>query len=269
MAFIDLHTHSNLSDGTLSVSELCYTYKNVGVQMVSLTDHDCIDGLSQARETYTKQNILFVNGVEITTREYEHLHFLGYNFDPENQKLKEFLVENLAKRTERVDIAIKKLQEQGVNLEKEDVYKLVKKVPTRAHIADALKNKGFASSRSEAFRKFLVKGLPAYVDPVGCTAKEAIEIIKQAGGKCFIAHPGLVVDSWCFKQWANWGLDGIEIYYPVHHGSMRDRLSQIAKHYKLLASGGSDFHGKTSGRNHTIGMEVPEEVFEKLKEVFF
>lgn len=269
MSLIDLHAHTKLSDGTSTVAEVVYTYNAAGVEMMSLTDHDCIDGLAQARKKAQEHNILFVNGVEISTREMDHLHFLGFNIDPENKNLQQFLAKNVESRTYRTREIIKKLQNQGLDISEEDVFRLVKKVPSRAHIADCLRNKGYGSSRQDVFRHYLIKGCPSYVPSMGATAQEAISVIKEAAGKCFIAHAGLIKDNWSFDKWVSWGLDGIEVYYPSHHEVMRNTLLEIVKKYNLLISGGTDFHGKKSGRCIKPGMEVPQEVFDKLQETFF
>jgi len=269
MPIIDLHSHSRYSDGATGISELVYTYKKAGVEMMSLTDHDCILGLEEARYKAEKDNILFVNGVEISTRDYDNLHFVGYNFDPKNAALLKLLESNAALRLERVRKTIKLLQENGIKITEEDVLKLTKGVPSRAHVADVLRRKKLGVTRADIFKNYLGKGCFAYVPPMAGTVKETIEIIRQAGGKCFIAHPGLVKEYWSFKQWVSWGLDGIEVYYPSHREALREELLQIAKKYNLLVSGGSDFHGNIAGRTLVPGREVPQEVYDKLYSVFF
>lgn len=269
MPIIDLHSHSRYSDGAVGISELVYTYKKAGVEMMSLTDHDCILGLEEARYKAEKDNILFVNGVEISTRDYDNLHFVGYNFDPKNSALLKLLESNSALRLERVRRTIKLLQENGIKITEEEVLKLTKGVPSRAHVADVLRRKKLGITRADIFKKYLGKGCFAYVPPMAGTVKETIEIIRQAGGKCFIAHPGLVKEHWNFEKWVSWGLEGIEVYYPSHREALREELLQIAKKYNLLVSGGSDFHGNIAGRTLVPGREVPQEVYDKLYSVFF
>lgn len=269
MPIIDLHSHSRYSDGAVSISELLYTYSKAGVEMMSLTDHDCILGLEEARLKAGKYNMLFVNGVEISTSDHDNLHFVGYNFDPENPALKKLLETNAQLRLERVKKTVKLLQEIKIKITEEEVLKIAKGVSSRAHVADCLRRKHLGFMRSEIFKKYLGKGCPAYVPPMAVTVKDAIETIKQAGGKCFIAHPGLVKEYWDFKKWVSWGLDGIEVYYPSHREALREELLQIAKQYNLLVSGGSDFHGNIAGRVLVPGREVPQEVYDKLYSIFF
>lgn len=269
MPIIDLHSHSRYSDGAIGISELVYTYKKAGVEMMSLTDHDSILGLEEARYRAEKDNILFVNGVEISTRDFDNLHFVGYNFDPKNPSFLKLLKSNGALRLERVRKTIKLLQEHGIKITEEEVLKLTKGVPSRAHIADVLRRKHLGVMRADIFKNYLGKGCFAYVPPMASTVKEAIETIRQAGGKCFIAHPGLVKEYWDFEKWVSWGLEGVEVYYPSHREALREELLQIAKKYNLLVSGGSDFHGNIAGRTLVPGREVPQEVYDKLYSVFF
>jgi len=269
MSIIDLHSHSRYSDGAVSVSELVYTYSKAGVEMMSLTDHDCILGIEEARHKAEKYNILFVNGVEISTRDHDNLHFVGYNFDPKHPALLKLLENNASLRLERVRQTIKLLQGNGIKITEEEVLKLTKGVPSRAHIADILRRKRLGFMRADIFKKYLGKGCIAYVPPMAGTVKESIETIRQAGGKCFIAHPGLVKEHWNFEKWVSWGLEGIEVYYPSHREALREELLQIAKKYNLFVSGGSDFHGNIAGRTLVPGREVPQEVYDKLYSAFF
>lgn len=266
MPIVDLHAHTTFSDGTSSPSEVVHAYLMAGVQMMSVTDHDTLEALLQASELAKKAGILFVPGVEISSREHDHLHILGYNIDPQNKRLQEALAQNRENRNIRAKKIIKNLQQAGVNITEEDVFKLVKTVASRAHIADAIRNKKITPSRQEAFRKFLIPGKPGYVPNEGFTVCEIISLIKQAGGKAFMAHLGIVQEYWNFPAWVSSGLDGIEVYYPSHKQAMRDTLLSLAKKYNLLISAGSDHHGKKSGRDNAPGMEVPQEVFNSLKQ---
>jgi predicted metal-dependent phosphoesterase TrpH len=128
--------------------------------------------------------------------------------------------------------------------------------------------KGIISSRQEGFKKYLTEGRAGYVPSQGPTAAEVIFQIKQAGGKAFIAHPGVVKEIWNFPAWVNAGLEGVEVYYPSHSHETRQHLLMIAKKYNLLVSGGSDHHGEKSGRYNNPGMEVPQAVFDTLGNVF-
>jgi len=268
MPLLDLHAHTRYSDGTTTPAEVVHAYLMRGVQMMSVTDHDTTEALGQASQKALAAGILFVPGVEISSRENDHLHILGYNIDEKNQTFQNFLAGNREQRNIRIKKIIRQLQESGVSIEEEDVFKLVRNVASRAHVADALKNKGIVPTRQEGFRKFLVPGKAGYVNNAGESVFDVIKAIKNAGGLAFIAHPGIVKECWDFPAWVNAGLDGIEVYYPSHSFDMKQDLFMIAKKYNLLISGGSDHHGSKSGRDNKPGMEVPQEVFDRLKEVF-
>jgi len=266
MPIVDLHAHTTFSDGTSSPSEVVYVYKQAGVQIMSITDHDTLEALPQAQMLAKKAGIFFVPGVEISSREHDHLHILGYNIDTANKRLNEALAQNREQRNIRAKKIIKNLQEAGVNISEEDVFKLVKNVASRAHIADAIRNKKIEPSRQAAFRKYLIPGKPGYVPNEGLSVCEIISLIKQAGGKAFMAHLGIVKEYWNFPAWVTSGLDGIEVYYPSHKQPMRQELLKLAKKYNLLVSAGSDHHGQKSGRDNAPGMQVPQEVFDSIKQ---
>ena len=268
MPLIDLHAHTNHSDGTNTPSEVVLYYKKAGIKLMSITDHDTLTAYKEASQKALQLGISFVNGVEISAKENDHLHFLGFNIDPENKEIQEFLAYNRAQRTERIKIIIKKLQQTGIDIQEQDVFALVKNVVSRAHIADALKKKRIVPTRQEAFRKYLVQGKAGYVPPRGVSAVEIIKIIRKAGGLAFIAHPGIVKESWDFPSWVNAGLNGIEIYYPAHSNQTKKDLFAIAQKYNLLISAGTDFHGLKSGRVCKPGFDIPQETFNKLTTAF-
>lgn len=269
MPVVDLHTHSQFSDGTASPQEVVFAALKSGVQIYALTDHDTTDGVSQAQEICRQHHLLFSAGVEISTRDHDHLHFTGYNLDLTNEPLQTFLADNRARRKKRILRIIRQLNEAGIALSEEEVFSRAPNTVSRAHVADALKKKGLASSRQDAFRKYLVEGKAGYVKSDGVSATEAIRIIKQAGGVAIIAHPGIVTEVWNFPVWKEAGLDGIEVFYPAHTYAMKQDLLNIAKKYGLFASAGSDYHGPKSGRTTTPGMQIPQNHYDKLLRVLF
>ena len=264
MPIADLHAHTRHSDGTNSPSEVVYYYKKAGVRLMSVTDHDTLSANKEASQKAKEAGILYVNGVEISTKEHDHLHFLGFNVDPENKVLQEFLEFNRSQRNERVKGIIKQLRDAGVDIEEQDVFCLVKTVASRAHVADALKKKKIVPSRQEGFRQFLVPGQVGYVPSTGVTVVEAIREIKLAGGKAVMAHPGLTKDVWNFPPWVEAGLDGLEVFYPSHTYTLKQELLKIARKYDLFATGGSDYHGPHAGRITTLGISIPPPYSDRL-----
>ena len=268
MPVIDLHAHTKYSDGTTTPAEVVHAYLTRGVTMMSVTDHDTTEATEQAKQKAQNAGIIFINGVEINTREHDHLHILGYNIDLQNKHLQAFLASNREKRNTRIKTIIAQLAQSGVDITEDDVFRLVRNVASRAHVADALKNKGIVPTRQEGFRKYLIPGKAGYVPSAGEGVLDVIKAIKAAGGLAFIAHPGIVKDCWDFPKWVTAGLDGIEVYYPSHSFDLRQDLLMIAKKYNLLVSAGSDHHGSKSGRDNTPGMDVPQEVVDNLKKAF-
>lgn len=264
MPKIDLHTHSEFSDGTCSPKEVVHAALKAGANVFALTDHDTTDGVRQAEAVCKEHRILFTPGVEISTREHDHLHFTGYNLDLDDPTFQAFLAQNRQNRRERIRQIIRQLIEAGVNITEEDVFKRALNTVSRAHVADALKANGVVPSRQEGFRRYLVPGQPGYVPSAGVTAVEAIQYIKRAGGMAVIAHPGIVSEHWNFPAWVEAGLDGIEVFYPAHTFSMKQDLLALARKYGLFCTAGSDYHGPHAGRITTPGMQIPQPYYDRL-----
>ena len=269
MPSVDLHTHSDFSDGTCTPEEVVHAALRRGVQVLALTDHDTTDGVARAAALAQERKLHFVVGVEISTRDHDHLHFTGYNIDVNNTEFQTFLADNRTARRGRIEQVIVQLQNAGVEITNEDVFSRAANTVSRAHVADALRAKGFALSRHAAFRKYLLEGQPGYVPAIGVSAVEAIRQIKRAGGLAVIAHPGLVSEHWDFPAWVEAGLDGIEVFYPAHSFAMRQELLYLADRYGLFATAGSDFHGAKGGRTTAPGMQLPKNHYDRLLSKLF
>ena len=254
----DLHTHSFCSDGTSSPEEVAYGAWKAGVKIFALADHDTTEGVLRAKAESEKHGMDWVSAVEISTREHDHLHFLGYNIDIHNAEFQAFLKQNRENRVLRIKKIIKQIADSGVDLTEEDVFSLAGNTVSRAHVADALKKKKIVPSRQEGFRQYLVPGKVGYVPSAGVTVVEAIREIKKAGGLAVMAHPGLVQDVWNFPAWVEAGLDGLEVFYPAHSYTLKQELLKIARKYDLFATGGSDYHGPNAGRTASLGMNIPQ-----------
>ncbi len=179
------------------------------------------------------------------------------------------MAQNRENRKNRIRQIIRQLQEAGVPITEEDVFKRAPNTVSRAHVADALKENGVVPSRQEGFRRWLVQGQPGYVPSAGVTAVEAIRHIKRAGGVAVIAHPGIVAEHWNFPAWTEAGLDGVEVFYPAHTFTMKQDLLALTRKYGLLATAGSDYHGPRAGRITTPGMQIPEPHYNKLLRKLF
>jgi 3',5'-nucleoside bisphosphate phosphatase len=265
LAKIDLHTHSNCSDGTSSVRDILFEAKKAQLELFSLTDHDSVEGIQKAIELSEKLDIPFIPGVEITTHEHEHTHILGYNIDPKNKNLLNLLKKNREDRILRVKKCIAQLVQVGINITEQQVFDRVKISASRAHIADVLKINKVVANRGEGFRNYLMPGKAGYVSPIGATLKKSIYTIKEAGGIAVMAHPGLIKEHWNFPVWKEMGLDGVEVYYPSHSATMKQDLLDLCKKYNLQVFAGSDYHGPKAGRVSKMGMNISDTHLEKLK----
>lgn len=260
---IDLHTHSSFSDGTSTPAEVARLAKGRGVELLVLTDHDCVGGVAEAAEEARKVGLRFFPGVEINTREEDNLHVLGYNLDIASKPLQDALADFRSRRQRRVAMMVEKLQGLKVDITLEDVRGAHRETVGRPHIADALRRKKVVSNRAEAFQRFLAKDMPAYVPPLGPTVQEAIELIRAAGGWAALAHP-YAAEVEEVERYAGWGLEGLEVYYPTHTNSVVERLLDWAWRFDLTVTGGSDYHGPRTGREEIGSVTVPQEVFEKV-----
>ena len=269
MPVIDLHTHSDQSDGTCSPEQLVHAALKSGVQLFALTDHDTTAGVERALQTCRQHNLRCVTGVEISTRDYDHLHFTGYNINLQDENFQQFLAQNRENRIARIKKIISLLRQNNVDITEEEVFSRAGNSISRAHVADTLKAKGYAASRQDAFRKYLVEGQAGYVPCAGVSAIEAIQHIKRAGGVAVIAHPGIVAQHWDFPAWTEAGLNGIEVFYPAHTFSLRQELLSLADKYGLFVTGGSDYHGPKGGRIATPGINIPQNHFNKLLHILF
>jgi predicted metal-dependent phosphoesterase TrpH len=272
----DLHMHSTCSDGSFNVPELVQAVHAAGVSVFALTDHDTVDGFAQAFEEAKRLGLTLVAGVEISTRvDQLELHILGYGFDPQHPALIAKLGEQRQARHGRIPALVAKLNDLGLALTVEDVYRVAGSAnPGRPHVARALMERGYVKDTDDAFRRYLGDGGPANVKKRVPTPGEAIQWIHAAGGKAVWAHPlaraiqrpgGLEM---LVRELRDQGLDGLEELHPAQDTSARRRLRRVAHELEMKLTGGSDFHGEATpnvsigkGRGHDA---VPASVLEQL-----
>ena len=248
---IDLHTHSNESDGTDRPGELVEKAIVAGVTHLALTDHDSITGWSEAL-AHRDDSISLILGAEISCQTSEALsvHMLGLLFDPENQPLRSAMEQTRTNRVSRMERIVTRLQEAGIEITIADVYAELSEGATlgRPHLADAMVKKGIVSDRSEAFERYLHNRSKFYIPDASPTPEIAIGLIKEAGGVAVIAHPfaslrGRIISPEYLESLVDAGLDGIEIYHRDHNEGERDALREMVRRFGLIATGGSDYHG--------------------------
>lgn len=244
----DLHMHSNHSDGDLSPAELMRMARSKGVEAVSLTDHDNMSGLHEAKMQARALGMRFINGVEISTGSDGRTHLLAYGLDMNNPEINNILSKIRAERTERFREMARKTEDLlHVQINTEYIIKNNKGSLGRPHIADELVRLGIVKGRNEAFDRFLNENGPLYVKQNERRTSEIIEIVKKEKGIPVLAHPGLIHKpqenvTALIMEWIECGLAGIEVYYPAHQKDMYEPWLSIARRNKLLVTGGSDFH---------------------------
>ena len=248
---IDLHTHSNFSDGTDTPTELLNKALAAGLSTIALTDHDTVAGWNEAVD-HLRPGLSLVLGSEIScqTKDGISVHMLGLLFDRENQPLSEMMAETRNNRIGRMSKIIGKLRVGGYEITMEDVQAQLTDGATlgRPHLADALIAKGYLNSREAVFKELLHNESPFYVAHYSPTPEEVIGLIKRAGGVSVIAHPmsslrGRVVTSANFESYVAAGLNGIEIFHRDHTLENRALLKAIAEDFNLAKTGSSDYHG--------------------------
>lgn len=272
-ARIDLHTHSNESDGTDTPLELLNKVAEAEIDRFALTDHDSIAGWQQIKDL-VPSGIELVIGAEVSCQTVDALsvHMLGFLFDPENKALIDSMNETRGNRITRMGRIVGRLQEAGIDISVEDVYAEVSEGATigRPHLADAMIRKGIVRERGEAFERFLHNRSKFYIPDASPTPEEAIRLIKEAGGVAVIAHPfaslrGRIISSEYLESLIDAGLDGIEIFHRDHSEGERDQLLALVRRYALLVTGGSDYHGK--GKVNRLGENLTElSQWEKISE---
>ncbi len=265
--YINLHTHSVYSDGTLEAKSLIDLAKKKRVFYFSITDHDTLNAYHH-KEISNTNGLHLVRGVEISTKNHDYLHILGYGIkinDDIEKKLEEFR----NRRIGRVKDIISKLRDMGIDISFEDLKVSSLVSVGRPHIADVLVGKGYGASRGEVFWKYLVEGKEAYVEPRGPDINEAIEVIKNAGGFAVLAHPQTVEDSFDIEDLIKKGFDGIEVFYPAHTSSKVRKYIEIANKYNLIITAGTDYHGPATDRHEMDVYFYDPRMMKNIERLFY
>lgn len=256
---IDLHTHSNFSDGTDSPAQLINKALATGITTIALTDHDSVAGIAQAQSAL-RPGISLVAGAEIScqTDDGISVHMLGLLFDLENKDLISTMEKTRENRHGRMQRIIERLNEAGIEISIQDVLAELAQGATlgRPHLADALIKKGVVNSRDEAFSQMLHNKSKFYVAHYSPKPVEAIKLIKAAGGVAIIAHPmashrGRTISVETFGDLIEAGLDAIEVDHRDHSPDEKNALIQLARDNNLVMTGASDYHG--NGKLNLLG----------------
>lgn len=247
---IDLHIHTNFSDGEYSPEETIRMAHEAGITAAAITDHDAVSGIAAAAKAATDYGITFFPGIEISVQGGKELHILGYGINPDDPGLLEFCARHARDRSVRCGKMLAYLQDHGVNMTLEDVRCCNDgRTSGRPHFARALVKKGYASSVQDAFDRYLTTPeFYARVERPKPLPADGIRVIRESGGVAVLAHPHqLKLEEPALNallvQLKEMGLQGIEAYYSRHTPQQTACYLALAKKHDLLYTCGSDFHG--------------------------
>jgi 3',5'-nucleoside bisphosphate phosphatase len=273
-ALIDLHSHTNESDGTFSPEQLIAEAVRSGVDALSITDHDTFAGYDAAREPARRAGVELVSGIELSTKLYGHsVHLLGY-FPAGNGSsgIREWVEDMQASRRERNVRLAGRLRELGIDITVEEAEARGRGMTGRPHFAQIMVEKGYVSNLRQAFDEYLDESAKGYVFRREPQFSEAVERIRAAGGIASLAHPIRVRGDVpaLLPELCDAGLNAIEAYHSDHGARETGLYLELARKYGLLVTGGSDFHGALKpeirlGTGCGGNLRVPREVLEKLR----
>lgn len=273
---IDLHVHSNVSDGTLTPAQVVGLAARIGLKAMALTDHDTVKGIGEAQREAGKYPLELIPGIEISAWYHKReIHILGLYVDDKNEDFTAQLDEWKQGRSRRNEEMLDRFAQIGLPIPREDFFKeFPGEVITRAHFARYLLNHGFVSSMDEAFARYVGDGCPCYVPKRRVEPKEALAVIRRAGGVSVLAHPMLYRMNQAeveelVKLLKEQGLDGIEGIYSTYSKKEEEFVCSLARKYDLLITGGSDFHGSNKP-SISLGvgkgdLSVPDSILPCLK----
>lgn len=267
MKLADLHLHTHFSDGTYSPEELAGHARSQGLDAVALTDHDSVEGCERMETACRREGLEFIPGAELTAEvEGQEVHILGYWLDVGSTALRGELGRFQDVRQKRVREMIKRLNENGVGLSEELVMSLANcEAPGRLHVARALVQQGYARDYDQAFDRFLKKGRSGFVPKARMSAKEAVGVIRDAGGVAVLAHPGLYRNDSLIPKLKDAGISGLECWHTKHSPEASEGYSRRAAELDLIATGGSDCHGMAKGQPLIGRVKLPYAQVEALR----
>lgn len=271
----DLHIHTYFSDGKYSPETILGKAKRTGLDAISITDHDSINGLSVAVDNCKKYGVEVIPGIEFSC-DYSgnEVHLLGYFIDFKNIILEEYLRQFSQKRLDRIRKMVVNLNNLGFEMDADSFINSISSRISigRPHLAAAMVKEGFVKSYVEAFVKYIGDGKPACEKKKNTDIKLIIELIRKLNGLSFVAHPGKNIDVEYLNELVKIGIDGIEIYHPSHTSSESKLFLDFSIKNNLLISGGTDFHGviRADTRNwgkYFVGKEDIDRMKNKIQAI--
>jgi predicted metal-dependent phosphoesterase TrpH len=272
---IDLHSHTNESDGTYTPAELVNAAVAMRLDALAITDHDTLAGYRIAEPLAAAAGLRLICGIELSTKVHvpfrKTVHLLGYFFGGKpSTGFQEWLGDMQAARRDRNRRLAQRLQSLGMDIRIEEVEALGRSLAGRPHFARLMIQKGYVPTSSEAFRLYLDESAPGYVDREEPTLDEGIRRIKDAGGVTSLAHPirlgkrDIAEEEELIAGFALYGLDAIEAYHSDHGPADVRRYLSYAQKYGLRVTGGSDFHGGNKPSVRLGDANVPTALLDAL-----
>jgi hypothetical protein len=275
---IDLHSHTNQSDGTFTPAALVAEALRVGLRALAITDHDTFAGYDAAIPFAAESGLELICGIELSTR-YQGgtVHLLGYfPVTPPSAELRAWLAWVLEMRRDRNIRLIAKLQSLGLDITLEEVEKVGRTLTGRPHFAQVLVQKGYAKDLQNAFDSYLDESARGFVHRQEVPMVEALERILDSGGVPSLAHPVRVAkNNWeklaeLVEDLAGLGMRAIEVYHSDHSPENVSYYASLADQFNLGMTGGSDFHGANKpsislGTGKHNNLHVPDALAENLK----
>lgn len=278
MGYIDLHVHSNCSDGTYTPAELVEYAQEKGLAAFALTDHDTVDGIPEALAAAKGTGLEVIPGIEFSTEfRGKDVHIIGLDIDTQDENFLRQLRRFQDSRDIRNEKMIANLREmEGVDISWEQMQEAFgDAVWTRMHFARYLLDKGYVKTKEEAFERYIGDTCPCYVPREQVTPIQAVHLIRSNGGIPVLAHPLTYhlpeeVLTELIADLKKAGLIGMEVIYSTHRGFDEDNMRRLARHSGLCISGGSDFHGSNKptidlgvGRGN---LKISYEILKQMRE---
>lgn len=266
----DLHIHTTCSDGRLQPEEVVELAIEKKLSAISITDHDTCKGYYAAKEKADELGIELVPGVEITSSfQGSEAHILAYYFETHTNFLQDFLDNQRNARKQRIKKIIRTVQKKGVAVEYDEVWAEANGANIgRPHLARVLTQKGYVSSPKEAFIRYLSDQKLGTIENTYPDYKVVIDVVKNVGGACVIAHPGKMYSEKQIQDFIDAGIDGIECIHPSHNYKLQKKYTELCEKHSLLMTGGSDTHeGKGVGYTNFGVVTIAQKHIEKMKKM--
>ncbi len=269
----DLHVHTTYSDGMLSPGEVVRGAAGSGLRAVAITDHDCVDGVGPGIDAGSKVGLEVIPGIEISAAKDEiEIHILGYFIDWQEPSLLKKLSRMRENRVERMNRMVCLLRGRGADLSEEDVIGTSPDGTVgRLHLARVMVEKNIVTGAREAFDRYIGDGKPCHVKHERLDYREAIDMIRRAGGVPVLAHPGTMGKDKYIPDYIDAGLRGIETFHTNHAAAASTRYLSLAGEHDLVTTGGSDCHGTEINNiligNVSVGYEAVRALYKEAENI--